>query len=170
MAGRRQTLLRGALVVAVIAGVWLLATGSDPTDRASVVAARAAPAESSARLREPQATLPLELPIRRPLAPALKNLFPGPPPAVPAPPPRAEPEPVPAPPAPPPLPFTFVGSFQSEGGELVFYLAEAEKLHLVSRGDILNGVYRVESAGADRLELVYLPLQARHTLAFGAKQ
>jgi hypothetical protein len=170
MAARRQILLRGALVVAVVAGARLLATGTESPERAGVVIARAGPAQPSERLSAPREPLPLELPRRPHLAPVVRDLFPGAAPPPPAPAARAEPEAVPAPPAAPALPFTFVGSFESEGGHIVYYLAEAEKLHLVRTGETLNGAYRVESAAPDRLELIYLPLAVRQTLAFGNKR
>jgi hypothetical protein len=86
----------------------------------------------------------------------------APPPA----PPQA-PEP-PPPPTAPPVPFTFVGTFEAADGKPVIYLAEGEKLHAVSEGDILNEVWRVEAGGVDQIVLQYLPLSVRQPLALGS--
>ena len=160
MADLRQILVRGGLLAAAITtGAGLLAASPDP------------PAELPATSRAksvravPGAIVRLEVPVRRDLTPAGRDLF-GSPPQPPA--PRVEPEAVPPPPpTAPPLPFTLVGSFETEGDGTVYYLAEAEKVHVVRTGEAVNEVYRLEAAAADRLEFLYLPLQIRQTLAPG---
>jgi hypothetical protein len=162
MAKRRQILVRGGLLAAAVtAGAGLLAASPDPPVRAPQAAARAGPAAA-----EP---VRLELPERRALTPGGRDLFGTP--APPRPVRVVEPEPAPpaqpAPPTAPPLPFTFVGTFEADDGETVYYLGEADKVHAVKRGEAVNGVYRLEAAAAEQLELVYLPLAIKQTLLLG---
>lgn len=83
---------------------------------------------------------------------------------VPPPPPKPAPPP---PPTAPPLPFGFVGSYQEPDGRLVFFLSKGESLYTVSVGDVIDGIYRVESASGGRLELTYLPLNIRQAMNIG---
>ena len=161
MADLRQILVRGGLLAAAITtGAGLLAASPDPP--AEQPASRA---KSIGTVPQPGAIVRLELPVRRDLTPAGRDLF-GTPPRPPAP-PRVEPEAVPPPPpTAPPLSFTLVGSFETEGGGTVYYLAEADKVHVVRPGEAVNEVYRLEAAAADRLELLYLPLAIKQTLLF----
>ncbi|HZO02344.1 MAG TPA: hypothetical protein VFB93_14200 [Burkholderiales bacterium] len=164
MANLRRIVVRGSLLAAAITtGIGLLAANPDPP--ADPSAGRAKPAGPASRA---DAGLQLELPARRGLTPAGRDLFgtPAPPPA-----PRVVHEPVaPPPPSAPPLPFTLVGSFEAQSGETVYYLAEAEKVHVVKPGEAVNELYRLEAAAADQLELLYLPLAIKQTLVSGAKK
>ena len=157
-------LLPGALLAtAVTAGIGLLAANPDPP--ADPGAGRAMQAGAVSRS---DAGLRLELPARPGLTPAGRDLF-----GTPAPPPPRQvvQEPVPPPPpSAPPLPFTLVGSFEAKSGETVYYLAEADKVHVVRPGEAVNGLYRLEAAAADRLELLYLPLAIKQTLVSGGKK
>lgn len=67
------------------------------------------------------------------------------------------------PPAPPPLPFTYLGNVQ-EGGYTVVFLSKAQRLYTVRKGEIFDGQYRLEDVGSGRIELVYLPLNAKQIL------
>jgi len=163
MANLRHIVVRGGLLAAAVtAGVGLLAANPDPP--ADQTAGRARPAGAVPRS---DASVRLELPARRELTPPGRELFgtPAPPPA-----PRVTYEPVPPPPpSAPPLPFTLVGSFEASG-ETVYYLAEAEKVHMVRLGEAINELYRLEAAAADQLELLYLPLAIKQTLLVGDKK
>ena len=157
MADLRQILVRGGLAAAVTTGAGLMAASPDPPAEQVSLRARAA-------VPQPGASVRLVLPERSHLAPPSRDLF-GTPPVPPA--PRVEHVPVPPPlPEAPPLPFTLVGSFETEGGETAYYLAEADKVYVVKRGEALNELYRLESAAADRLELLYLPMAIKQTLVF----
>lgn len=68
-----------------------------------------------------------------------------------------------APPAPPPLPFTYLGAVQ-DGGQTVVFLSKAQRLYTVRKGEIFDGQYRLEDVGSGRIELVYLPLNAKQIL------
>jgi hypothetical protein len=158
--------VRGWLVAAVTAGAGLLAANADPPADARQVGLLAQPPTSIPR---PKESLRFDLPSRRALAPMGRDLF-GTPPPPPAPPVEHKVDPPPPPPSAPPLPFTFLGTFESEGGDMVFYLADSEKVHAVKQGESVNSMYRVESATAGELELVYLPLSIKQTLLLGNKK
>ena len=177
-ADRRTLLVRAAVLAAVTASLGLFAAGNEPPPPplASAAPVRMAPEPKaeSARVDDLEQRLG-----RRALEPAVGELFasrswqpPAPPPpkkvevAAPPPPP---PEPPPAPTA-PPLPFTLLGAFEAVGAAPVFYLAQADKVHVVSAGDTINALYRVDALDARGLTLVYLPLGERQTLAFEGKK
>jgi hypothetical protein len=65
------------------------------------------------------------------------------------------------------LPYSFTGSYQEPGGKLVIYLTRADKLYAVSPGDTLEGTYKIESANAGQLAIMYLPLNIRQNLRIG---
>jgi hypothetical protein len=193
----RSRAARAALVAATTASLSLLATSGEPlpgpvaraptsselNERPSVP-----PAAEGGDARRPSQAPVEEAQARRASAPhaespgalrvdllqrgvqeaAARDVFTAhswyraPPPA----PPQA-PEP-PPPPTVPPVPFTFVGTFEAADGKPVIYLAEGEKLHAVSEGDILNEVWRVEAGGVDQIVLQYLPLSVRQPLALGS--
>jgi hypothetical protein len=77
------------------------------------------------------------------------------------------PVPPPAPPEPtaPPLPYTFIGSYAPAGDLPVFFLTRGDRVIEARVGDQLDGVYRFESAAADQLVFVYLPLDIHQNLA-----
>jgi len=95
----------------------------------------------------------LQLPDRRGLERARGELF-GAPPA----PPKATPTVVVAPtPVAPPMPYRFAGKVR-KGAEEEVLLSKGDLVFAIKVGDTLDGMYRVESIGADRIELLYLPL------------
>lgn len=63
----------------------------------------------------------------------------------------------------PPLPFAYVGQ-QTQGAELVVFLASGDTTYVVRTGDELEGKYRVASIAPSTLTLVYLPLQETQIL------
>lgn len=80
-----------------------------------------------------------------------------------APPPPRQVQVAVAPPAPPPLPFTYLGAVRDDGRTTVFLVKE-QRLYTVRNGEVFDGKYRMESDGNGRIELVYLPLNARQIL------
>jgi hypothetical protein len=95
----------------------------------------------------------LQLPDRRGLERARGELF-GAPPA----PPKAAPAVLVAPtPVAPPMPYRFAGKVR-KGAEEEVLLSKGDLVFAIKVGDTLDGMYRVESIGADRIELLYLPL------------
>jgi hypothetical protein len=177
MADRRTLLVRAAVLAAVTASLGLFAAGNEPPQAplASAAPTRILPTTHEAPER---AELFEQLLERRALAPATGDLFASrswQPPA-PAPAPKVEvaapPPPPPEPPAPvaPPLPFSFLGAFEPAGGKRMFYLAEADKVHVVSAGDTIGTLYRIEAPNTEGLVLLYLPLEQRQTLAFEGRK
>ncbi len=81
-------------------------------------------------------------------------------------PPPPPPAPVPPPPVPtaPPLPFSYLGKYQDQT-KLVVMLANGPKLYTVSRGEVIDGTYRVERITEEVVELVYLPLNITQSLS-----
>lgn len=88
-----------------------------------------------------------------------------------APPPPPPPKPValpppPPPPAPtaPPVPYRFVGKLEARNAAPRAFLAKGEALVIVSAGDTLDNLYKVESLGQTEVVLTYLPLNQRQTI------
>jgi len=94
---------------------------------------------------------------------AAVNLFPAqswlPPPPPPAPPSRPEP------PRAPPLPYDYLGQLQ-DGREIVLFLRQGAITHVVRRGEILDGAWRLDSIAPRQAGFVYLPLDQPQTLSF----
>jgi Tfp pilus assembly protein PilO len=88
-------------------------------------------------------------------------LPPAPPPAAPPPPPV---------PTAPPFPYTCIGSYAPEGQPPVFFLSHGDRMVEARVGEVIDGVYRFESAAGGQLVFVYLPLDVRQTLAAGVSQ
>jgi hypothetical protein len=150
----RKLLLFGAL--AGVVGFLLI---DKPAKTPEVAIAKPdgapAPAGSSAE--------PLALPDRQGLGRARGELFSAPPP--PPPPRKPAPEPVVAPvPVAPPVPYRFAGKVR-KGSEVEILISKGELVFPVKAGDTLDGMYRVQSVTADRIELVYLPLGSRDSIA-----
>ena len=51
-----------------------------------------------------------------------------------------------------------------DGDETTVFLAQQDINHVVKKGDVINGIYRVEEAEPGRVVLTYLPLEQRQTL------
>ncbi len=168
----RRLLVRAALVVAVTASLGLFAAGGEPTAGGAAPQARIAPPAAPAA-QQPREPLRIDLLARGAQERLALNAFvprswePPPPPPAPA---RSVAPPPPPPPTAPPLPFTFLGTFDSKGGETAYYLVEGDKLHAVAEGEVVNGVYRVGALRGEELELVYLPLSISQTLALGGRK
>jgi hypothetical protein len=153
-ASLRRLLLFGAL--AAVVGVLLF---DKPAKKPEAVAAKGdgvPPRAGSTGSAEN-----LQLPDRQGLARARGELFGSPPPPAPkkAPAPVAEPAPVA-----PPVPYRFAGRVL-RGSEEEVLVSKGEIVFPIRPGDTLDGMYRVESITAERIELVYLPLGSRDRIA-----
>jgi hypothetical protein len=151
----RRSLLLGALVA--IVGYVLL---DEPATRGGLVLAQTERAETRAPGKASPAER-LELPERRGLSRTQGELFgaPPPPPAPVTKKPQAAPVVAPAPVA-PPLPYRFAGKVR-KGSEEEVLISKGDVVFPVKAGDTLDGVYKVESISAERIDLVYLPLGTR---------
>lgn len=67
-------------------------------------------------------------------------------------------------PSAPPLPYRFVGTLLREGTLQVF-LAKGDVVIPIQEGQVLDGTYRVDAIEADRVRLVYLPLNHPDSIA-----
>ena len=78
-----------------------------------------------------------------------------------------------APPAPPvarkapPLPFTFIGKLD-DSRQLQVFLLRGEQVLVVREGDLIDKTYKVQRIDAERMTLVYLPLDIAQSLAVGS--
>jgi hypothetical protein len=103
----------------------------------------------------------LELPERRGLTRTQGELFGAPPP-----PPKPitkkaqSPAAVAAAPVAPQVPYRFAGKVR-KGSEEEVLISKGDAVFPVKAGDTLDGVYKVESISAERIDLVYLPLGTR---------
>jgi hypothetical protein len=90
------------------------------------------------------------------------------PPPPPPPQARAVPSGPPPEPVPPPFPYRYMGRAEIEGEPPTVYLMKGSDIYPVAAGDTLEGVYRVEQLGDERIELTYLPLNKRQVVAYAA--
>lgn len=88
-----------------------------------------------------------------------RDWTPPPPPPPPAPPP-------PPPPQAPPLPFSFIGKIL-EGKQWTVFLAQQERTHAVTAGDLIGHEYKVESITPPLMTFTYLPLKQTQSLSIG---
>jgi hypothetical protein len=77
------------------------------------------------------------------------------------------PPPAPVKPTAPPLPFTFIGKLDDRRALQVFLL-RGEQVLVVREGDLIDKTYKVQRIDAERMTLVYLPLDVAQTLAVGS--
>jgi hypothetical protein len=153
----RRFLLFGGL--AAIVGYLLL---DQPAKSPGLAVAQGEPAEPRAATKAAPPER-LELPERRGLARTRSELF-GAPPPPPAPVKKAQPAPVAAAPVAPPVPYRFAGKVL-KGSEQEVLVSKGDLVFPVKVGDTLDGMYRVESISAERIELLYLPLGTRDRIA-----
>lgn len=153
----RKFLLFGGL--ASIVGYLLL---DEPAKSPGVAVAQSerAEARAAAKAVPPER---LELPERRGFARTYGELFRAPPPA-PAPEKKPQPAPVAAAPVAPPVPYRFAGKVL-KGPEQEVLVSKGDLVFPVKVGDTLDGMYRVESISAERIEILYLPLGTRERIA-----
>ena len=84
---------------------------------------------------------------------------------LPPPPPPASPAP-PTPPAAPTLPYAYLGRID-DAGKIAVLLGQADNSYAVRVGDTVDSVWRIERITDQAIDFIYLPLDARKTLAIG---
>jgi hypothetical protein len=142
--------LRKLVLFGALAGIVAFLLLDNPQEAPGVANVPSAVGESP---RSVSSDNSLQFPERRGLAKARGELFGSPPP-----PPKAAPVVVAAPtPVAPPVPYRFAGKVR-KGAEEEVLLSKGDLVFAIKVGDTLDGMYRVESIGADRIELLYLPL------------
>lgn len=163
---RRRVLLFALLAGAVGWSAWL-ALNEPAEDGDAIELAKPetpatpkpapAPAVASAR--------PAPEPAIR-LAQANVDLFPEQTWYVPPPPPPPPPYVPPPPPQAPALPYAYMGRWL-EGGETTWYLVRGTLPVSVRAGQVLDGVWRLETVRAGMLDFTYLPLNQTRSLRTG---
>lgn len=149
----RRLLLLGA---AAIVGYVLL---DEPAPRGGLAVAQTERADTRTTRKVTPAER-LELPERRGLSRTQGELFGAPPPPTPVA-KKPQPAPVVAPtPVAPPVPYRFAGKVR-KGSEEEVLISKGDVVFPVKAGDTLDGMYKVESISAERIDLVYLPLGTR---------
>lgn len=149
----RRLLLLGAL--AGLVGYPLL---DESATSAGLAFAQTERAETRAAAKA-NAAERLELPERRGLTRTQGELF-GTPPPKPITKKAQPPAPVAAAPVAPPVPYRFAGKVR-KGSEEEVLISKGDAVFPVKAGDTLDGMYKVESISAERIDLVYLPLGTR---------
>lgn len=80
----------------------------------------------------------------------------------------ATPDAVPTVPVAPPLPFVYVGRvLDEETGKRVVYLSKDGVPYVVTEGEVIEGMYRVDAVSDTELTLVYLPLNVKQKIIIG---
>ena len=74
--------------------------------------------------------------------------------------------PQPVEPTAPPLPFRFLGKMH-ENDQITLFVSQDENNLVVKTGDIVDGIYRLDSIRENSAEFTYLPLQLKQTLQIG---
>ena len=149
----RKPVLLGSLAV-VVAVVLLLPEKEAPRTGASGGTSTPGGTPSQA-----DAGRNLQLPERSGLSRARGELFGAPPP-----PPRVvEAAAKPEAPVAPPMPYRFAGKVRN-GGEEQILVSKGDLVFAVKEGETLDGAYRVMKIDADKIELLYLPLNSRDTI------
>lgn len=164
---KRRAILYVALAGVVAWSLWLgvgernegLVDRNDVAEPAAHVPHRAAaprpPAAAAYQTRSIEAE-PRLGPSRADLFPEQTWYVPPPPPPhVPPPPPQA-----------PALPFAYMGEWQ-EAGQTTYYLTRGTQPVSVRTGQVLDGVWRLESAAGGVLNFTYLPLNQTRSLRTG---
>lgn len=143
------------LLTAFAAAAWLAwapipGERANPEPGAAIFAGK--PAPDRARFAE--------LPVRAGLGEATGNPFGA---SFLAPTPKPSAPQAAAVPEPPPLPYKYAGTIEQEG-VAQHLLVKDERVYPVVQGGALDGGYRIESASASEIVLMYLPLNVRQSI------
>ena len=74
--------------------------------------------------------------------------------------------PPPPKPSAPPFPYTFIGAMQ-DGPTRTLYLTRSDRVVIARSGQVLDGLYHVDSIGAQALTVTYLPLHQQQVVSLG---
>ena len=70
-------------------------------------------------------------------------------------------------PSAPPLPFDYIGRYEQEGEDTLYYLVKDDRVYDVKLGDVIDGTYSVEKVSNGQLVFTYLPLNTSQGLRLG---
>lgn len=160
---QRWALLGGALALTLLLAVW--PDGGDERSRAVVGVEPRSHAGA-----KPQDQAPVLLAMSIDTLPRgagaegedkeVKNIFARQTWFVPPPPPK------PAPPAPPPLPFSYLGKV-IDGNQVTVFVTQGDRNMVLKTGDVIDGLYRVETIAPPVMTLTFLPLNMQQSLEIG---
>jgi hypothetical protein len=151
--------LRKRIFLGVLAAVVVLVVALPEKESArGTSASPGAPAAGGAQAQA-DASRSLQLPERAGLSRSRGELFGAPPP----PPRQIEPAARVEAPVAPPLPYRFAGKVR-QGAEEQVLVSKGDVVFPVKEGETLDGAYRVLSVGAQRIEVLYLPLNIRESI------
>ncbi len=68
----------------------------------------------------------------------------------------------------PPFPFQYMGKLVLDDGATTVYLTKGDEIYTVRTGEVIAGSYRVDTLGADYIEVTYLPLDKKQNVAFSS--
>jgi hypothetical protein len=57
----------------------------------------------------------------------------------------------------PPFPYKYAGRLEDHGGTIAVYLQKGNELISIRKGDVLEGAWKIEAVGDDRIEVAFLP-------------
>ena len=149
----------GALVIVVLVGLLILSppAARDPVVDVANAASRSVIAEASSVTVQPDTSAL----VRRDLTRAADLFTPKAKPVVrPVPTPAAEPAP------PPSLPFRYLGRY-TEGESIVLFLATNDRSLMAKAGDVIDGVFKVESIDDRQILFTHLPTNQSLALSTG---
>ncbi len=163
---RRRLVLLVLLTGAVGWSAWLAM--NEPDDEAETIelAKTDLPAGRVSRPAAKPVSATASIPDEPRLALAETDLFPEQTWYIPPPPPPPPPYVPPPPPQAPALPYAYMGRW-IEAGETTWYLTRGSLPLAVRAGQVLDGVWRLEQAGAGMLNFTYLPLNQTRSLRTG---
>ncbi len=72
------------------------------------------------------------------------------------------------PPVVPPFPFSYMGKITAQGGVAKVFLSRGDDWYAAAPGKLLGDQYKVKAIRDDGLDLVYLPLKRKVSIAFSA--
>ncbi len=162
----RPLVLGAALLLSLAATGWLAAQENGPADEAEAVPVKAAPLRATDNAAGAQAAgeIRIEALQRRVDEAGVRELFAArswqPAPAQPA---ASQ---APPPPTAPSLPFTYFGKLTYEGGVAVL-LTYPDRNLAVRAGEVIDGIYRIDSIKGPVLTITYLPLDTQQTMHIG---
>ena len=151
--------LRKRIFLGVLAAVVALVVLLPEKESTRGASAPGGAAASSGAQPQADASRGLQLPERAGLSRARGELFGAPPP----PPRQIEAAAKAEAPVAPPMPYRFAGKVR-QGAEEQVLVSKGDVVFPIKEGETLDGTYRVLSIGADRIELLYLPLNTRDSI------
>ena len=60
-----------------------------------------------------------------------------------------------------------MGKQQEANGKITYFLAQGDRVRLVSLGEVLDNTYSVDNVAGGQMQLTYLPMQLKQYLSTG---